>query len=138
VTNQLGINPKDALGVKKPSLSKIPPIALIHESLAMMDGAGKYGPFNWRQNKIQLSIYVDAMLRHLLAFWSGEQYAEDSGCHHLGHMRACAGILLDAEATGNLVDDRSANAEAFNTAMKTVMEKMPAMFERHKQLKAKS
>jgi hypothetical protein len=25
---------------------------------------------------------------------------------HLGHAKACLGILLDAEATGNLIDDR--------------------------------
>lgn len=132
----LGINPKDALGVKKPSLSKIPPIALLHESLAMMDGAGKYMPFNWRDKKIAISVYIDAMKRHLQAFESGEDYAEDSNCHHLGHLRACAGILLDAIETGNAVDDRHKNVEAYNKVFKEVMDKMPELARRHAEFHA--
>ena len=32
--------------------------------------------------------------------------APDSKAHHLGHARACLGILLDAMANGCLEDDR--------------------------------
>src|ERR1700761_7606711 len=102
----LGVNPKDLLGVKKPSITKISPIALLHETLAMMDGAGKYGPYNWRSKKVIASIYIDACKRHLDEWFEGIEEAEDSGCHHLGHARACLGILLDAQETGNLIDDR--------------------------------
>lgn len=130
---KLGTNPKDLLGVKKPSFSKIPPVALAHESLAMMDGAGKYGDYNWRGNKVQADIYVDACMRHLLAWFEGEEVAEDSGCHHLGHARACLAILLDAQATGNLVDNRPNNtSSAFKKVMEEVASKIPAMNERHK------
>jgi hypothetical protein len=133
----LGTNPKDLLGAKKPSFTKIPPVALAHESLAMMDGAGKYGPYNWRDNKVQAGIYVDAAIRHLLAWYEGEEEAEDSGCHHLGHARACLGILLDAQETGNLLDDRpvAANGSSsgiFNKVMAKVVGKIPSMNERHK------
>jgi len=99
-------NPKTTQGVKKPSLSKVPPAALAYMALAMMDGADKYGPFNWRDRKVTSSIYVDATMRHLLAWWDGEQNAKDSGYPHLAHALACLAIIVDALETGNLNDDR--------------------------------
>lgn len=99
-------NPKDLLGIKKPPLDLIPAAAELHESMAMANGAGKYGPYNWRGKQVRASIYIAAALRHLKSWQDGERVASDSGVHHLGHARACLGILLDAEATGNLIDDR--------------------------------
>ncbi len=88
-------NPKDLLGVKKVSLSKLPPVALLHASHAVMNGAEKYGPYNWRSKAVRASIYVDACERHLAAWFDGEEEAADSGVHHLGHAIACLAILLD-------------------------------------------
>lgn len=130
----LGSNPKDLLGVKKADVTKIPPVALVWESFAMMDGAGKYGAYNWRDNKVVASIYIAALFRHVLAWFEGERCAEDSSCHHLGHARACLGILLDAEATGNLIDDRPINessASALKDVLAEIASKIPAMNERH-------
>ncbi len=131
----LGSNPKDLLGSKKPSMSKVPAIGILWETLAMMDGAGKYGPYNWRDNKVVASIYVDACKRHLDAWLEGQRVAEDSGCHHLGHAKACLGLLLDAEATGNLIDDRpitEGSSEAYQATLAEVSALIPAMQERHK------
>lgn len=105
-------NPKDALGRMKPSLSSIPPAALIHEARAMMNGAEKYGPYNWREKTVSARVYIDAIWRHLLAWQDGEENAPDSGIHHLGHLRASAGILLDAQEQGMLVDDRAESGRA--------------------------
>lgn len=102
----VGINPKDALGMKKLGMNLVPPASLAYQALGMMDGAQKYGPYNWRENKVILSIYVAACLRHLLAYYDGEDNARDSGYPHLGHAIACIGIIIDALETGNLVDDR--------------------------------
>jgi hypothetical protein len=125
-------NPKDLVGAKKPSLSKIPEIALVHESLAMMDGAGKYTPYNWRDYPVQASIYVDAAKRHLGQWFEREEEASDSGCHHLGHARACLGILLDAQETGNLIDDRPVGSRGVLARVyEKVTAKIPAMLERH-------
>ena len=99
----LGSNPKDILGAKKVDTTLIPAVALAWEALAMMDGAGKYDPYNWRANKVIARIYVAAAKRHLDLWLEGQEEAEDSGCHHLGHARACCGILLDAQTTGNLI-----------------------------------
>jgi hypothetical protein len=100
-------NPKDLIGVTKtPNLSVIPSTALIHLGEAMRNGGEKYGPFNWREHPVRSSIYVDACLRHIMAWQDGEEEAEDSGCHHLAHAMACLGILLDAQEVGNLIDER--------------------------------
>lgn len=78
----------------------------------MMNGAEKYGAYNWRGNPVVAHIYVDAAMRHLLAWFDGEETAQDSGCHHLAHAMACMAILLDAKETGNLTDDRPINGSA--------------------------
>lgn len=106
-------NPKDAIGRKKPMLHLIPPSALILESLAMRNGAEKYNPYNWRRATVAATVYVDAVMRHLLAWLDGEENAPDSGIHHLAHARASLGIIIDAQVQGTMVDDRpSANGAA--------------------------
>lgn len=100
-------NPKTAIGMTKPSPSKVPASAIVYASLAMMNGAQKYGAYNWREKKVTSSIYVDAAIRHLMAWFdSREELAPDSGVPHLGHALASISILVDALETGNLVDDR--------------------------------
>lgn len=100
------INPKDILGEKKPSLHLIPAPAEIAESMAMSHGARKYGEFNWREKVVKASCYVSAARRHLAQWFDGQDDDPESGVSHLAHVRACMGILLDAQAIGNLGDDR--------------------------------
>lgn len=101
-----GPNPKDIVGSTKVSISKLPAIGIIHGAHAMMNGAGKYGPYNWRDKSVQASIYVDAAMRHILEWFEGQELAPDSKCHHLGHALACCAILLDAQANSAMIDDR--------------------------------
>lgn len=114
-------NPKDLIGLGKPRLDLVPPSALIEMARAMADGADKYGAYNWRTKDVRLTVYVAAILRHVAQLLDGEDVAADSGVKHLGHILACAGILVDAEAGGHLVDDRppkgsaSALIEAYTT-----------------------
>lgn len=100
-------NPKTIQGLKKPSMSCVPPIALLHLSHAMMDGEKKYGRMNWRKHTVSSSVYYDAAMRHLMAWFDGETCAPDSGVHHLGHVMACCAILLDGESLAVLNDDRN-------------------------------
>jgi hypothetical protein len=99
-------NPKDLVGNTKVSLTKLPAIAVAQGAMAMMDGAEKYGPYNWRDKEVIAGIYVDAALRHLQCWFEGQECASDSKVHHLGHAIACCAILLDAQAKGKLVDNR--------------------------------
>lgn len=99
-------NPKDRHGASKPSVALVPPVALLHEAMAFEQGAQKYGAYNWRDHKVSAMVYVNAALRHLLDYLDGADRASDSGAHNLGHARACMAILLDAESSGTLLDDR--------------------------------
>ncbi|WRQ08292.1 DUF5664 domain-containing protein [Mycobacterium phage jiawei] len=99
-------NPKTRFGMAKPPIGLIPGPAMIHMAEAFRDGAQKYGPANWREDPVSSSTYINAAFRHILSWYDGEEEAQDSGVHHLGHAAACLAILLDAQAQGTLHDDR--------------------------------
>jgi hypothetical protein len=100
-------NPKDLLGRLKPPLHLVPQSANILEAVVFSLGARKYGgAYNWRVKPVIASIYVSAAMRHLAQWLDGQDDDAESGVSHLAHARACLGILLDALATGHLVDDR--------------------------------
>tara|TARA_R110000787_G_scaffold41507_2_gene102526 strand:+ start:686 stop:1051 length:366 start_codon:yes stop_codon:yes gene_type:complete len=106
MTNLPDGNPKTVYGVQKPSLSLIPLVALEAAAGAHQLGADKYGPWNWRESSVAASVYVNAILRHVKAWHEVEDTDSESGISHLGHVMACCGILLDAQANGQLIDDR--------------------------------
>ena len=101
-------NPKDAIGSSKMPVHLWPETATLVGSLALLDGALKYGRSNFRAIGVRSSIYYDAARRHLTAWFEGEDVDPDSGVPHLGHALACLAILVDAEAAGKLNDDRMA------------------------------
>jgi hypothetical protein len=99
-------NPKQDVGAKKAPLELVPPVLMIAASAALANGAEKYGAYNYREAGVKASIYYAAALRHLSAWWDGEEIAEDSGVDHLAHVAACIAILLDTKSIGRMVDDR--------------------------------
>ena len=99
-------NKKTAVALNKPRISDVPPVAMFAMGAAMSDGAAKYGRYNWRDDGATVSVFVDAMTRHLLDYWNGEDFAHDSRVHHLAHLMAGGAILLDAALHGKLNDDR--------------------------------
>lgn len=99
-------NPKDALGLKKPPLRLVPAALLLYVSRVMGLGAQKYGLYNWRTKQVRLTVYLEAAQRHILAKLDGQDLDPESGMPHEAHAAACMGIILDAMATGNLIDDR--------------------------------
>jgi hypothetical protein len=84
----------------------VPPRALAHVALAFADGGMKYGPYNWHKEKITASVYYGAALRHLNAWWEGEEVASDGVAHHLAHACACLLMILDTMHTEWLQDNR--------------------------------
>jgi len=100
------MNPKDLVGAKKAPLALVPQALVIGAAEAMQNGAEKYGPFNWREYPVQVMTYVEAAQRHLAAFIDGQDNAEDTGIHHLKHVVAGMGILLDSIALGIAEDNR--------------------------------
>jgi hypothetical protein len=100
------LDPKKTQSVQKPQLQLIPPALNAPLAAALHNGSTKYGPWNWRENKVDLMTYIGAMRRHLDALLDGADIAQDSGVHHLGHVAASCAIVLDAQAHGTLVDNR--------------------------------
>lgn len=96
-------NPKDSIGVTKPPLSCVPCGPLFEVGAAMLDGSCKYGRHNYREIGVRASVYYDAMMRHAMKWWEGEDRDRDSGCLHLAHLAACALILTDCP---DVTDDR--------------------------------
>ena len=78
----------------KPDLDLIPPEFQDAVALAFMDGERKYSRHNYR-NGMEWTRLLSAAKRHLNAFSAGEDYAEDSKVHHLGHAGACIAMLMD-------------------------------------------
>ncbi len=104
--NLKSTNPKDLIGSDKLPFHLVPASAIAYECLAFLEGALKYGRSNWRAAGVRFSIYYDACLRHLTKCIEGEWIDSESGIPHLGHARACLGIIIDAYESGMLKDDR--------------------------------
>jgi hypothetical protein len=99
-------NPKTQYGLAKPGLSNVPPLPLFAIGQVMADGAAKYGPMNWRKDPVSASTYYDAAMRHLMAWWDGQDLDPMTGLSHLAHVAANMCILLDADSGPWLQDDR--------------------------------
>lgn len=54
-------------------------------------GASKYSARNWEKG-YEVSLSFAALMRHLTAFWGGEDYDKQTGCHHL------ASVIFHASA----------------------------------------
>ncbi len=112
------INPKDAIGQGKLPMHLVPTAVTRYAALAFAEGALKYGKYNWRVAGVRMSIYLDALHRHLAKLQDGEWADGDSmdpdaegnpqgtQVPHLANIIACAGIILDAWECAKLTDDR--------------------------------
>ena len=107
MSNEKLSNPKDAIGSTKVPMSLVPGIVIAHASLAWLEGKTKYGGVNWRDAGVRATVYADAILRHFFKWFDGGETADPmTKVRHLASIIASAGILLDAELAGKLVDDR--------------------------------
>ena len=103
-----GTDPKQRYGEKKPQLHLIPKAALDEMARALELGKRKYGERNWiTGDGVQITTYLSAIGRHLALITDGtEDIDPESGAHHLGHIMAGCGIILDAMKHGKLIDNR--------------------------------
>lgn len=101
-------NLKNVRGREKPQIQLFPVAGIIDGALAMVEGAEKYGPGNWRHDHIDLMQYLRAILAHTYAIIEGEDVDPESAHMklHLGGVLASAAIIADAREAGVLVDDR--------------------------------
>ena len=99
-------NPKDSVGVKKVPMNHVPVRVMMELGLAMLEGALKYGSHNYRAAGVRASVYYDAFMRHMGAWWEGEDTDPDSGISHIIKAMTCLMVLRDSQHMGNWVDDR--------------------------------
>lgn len=99
-------NPKDHFGSQKIDLGLVPWTLMVCAATAFLEGALKYGRFNWRIAGVRSSIYHAALLRHVAKWWNGQNHDAATRVHHLDNAIACLTILRDAELYGKLTDDR--------------------------------
>jgi len=99
-------NPKDAIGIKKAPMSTVSAPVLMEMGLAMLEGDRKYGRHNYRVIGVRSSVYYDAAMRHLMAWWEGEDIDPDSGISHVTKALSCLSVLRDAMINEKFTDDR--------------------------------
>ena len=68
-------------------------------------GAKKYDDRNWEKGFAWSRPY-GALIRHITAWWEGENYDDETGISHLAHAGCCLLMLLTFELRGTGTDDR--------------------------------
>lgn len=99
-------NPKDIIGSDKLPLSLVPGTTKAYLALGHSEGHLKYGLVNWREAGVRMSIYLDALERHIEKLKGGEWEDETTQVPHLANAITCLSIIIDAHETGMLIDDR--------------------------------
>ena len=122
-------NPKDIIGSNKLPFHLCPTTFTAGVSMAFLEGCLKYGRSNFRAVGVRASIYYDACIRHLIAWFEGEDIDPDSGISHIYKAGACLAVIADAMEADKLNDDRMISG-----GYKQVIEKFTPMI---KELKEK-
>ncbi len=133
-------NPKDAIGITKPPTSVLPFPVLFEVGNALFEGALKYGRHNYREAGVLASVYVDGAMRHLGAWWEGQDLDPDSELSHITKAIAGLMVLRDSMMRGNWKDDRppKSNVEEWmaeaDAKTKALLEKYPNPKKPHTQI----
>ena len=101
-------DPKQGAGALKVPFAALPWAVIAEMAVAHGEGARKYGRHNWRKGEVLASTYFAAAMRHLCAWFEGEDIDADSGLSHLTKALASIAVLRDAQISGTAVDDRPA------------------------------
>lgn len=78
----------------KARMELLPPRPLMEIAEVLAFGAEKYAAWNWSEG-IAASRLFGAMLRHLWAWWCGEDNDPETGKSHLAHAGCCLLFLAD-------------------------------------------
>lgn len=110
-------NPKAIVGIKKVPMSAVSAPVMAEIGVAMLEGAAKYGRHNYRAVGVRSSVYYDSTMRHLMAWWEGEDVDADSGMSHVTKAITSLVVLRDAMIQGMCTDDRPPSSVEFYTAL---------------------
>lgn len=128
-------NPKDLIGSSKVPLGLVPPLTMAYLAVGHLEGDLKYGRVNWREAGVRFSIYLDAMLRHIMKLRDGEWADETTLVPHLASILCSASIIIDAHHAGKLIDDRPKSNEATSDAIDDLSENVKHLQELFKDKK---
>lgn len=94
---------------EKPRYDLIPPEFLEATATILTYGAQKYADRNWERGMAWGRVFA-ALMRHLWAWWRGENVDPETGKSHLWHAACGVAFLIAYEARGVGVDDRAKNS----------------------------
>lgn len=83
----------------------LPPSLLEAVADILTFGAQKYAPRNWEKG-ISWGRVFGATMRHMWAWWRGENLDPETGKSHLWHAACCVAFLIEYERTHPELDDR--------------------------------
>lgn len=92
-------------GVKPERFDLVPPDALAELSRVFGFGATKYADRNWERGYSWGKSYA-ALMRHMTAWWGGEDVDPESGQSHVAHAMWHCSVLLTFIRTHPEKDDR--------------------------------
>ena len=102
---------------EKVRLELLPPDFLVGVGKVLTFGAKKYAAGNWAiGDGFEWSRLYGALLRHMLAWASGEDKDPESGLSHLYHAGCMLAFLAAHVERGKGKDDRVEIGVSFNTA----------------------
>lgn len=96
-TNERGAGLKYDSG--KPRMSLVPPHALTEMAKVMTFGASKYKAHSWKDVENAQERYLDALLRHAIAYVAGERIDPESGLLTMAHIMCDAAFLIELDMT---------------------------------------
>jgi len=111
-------NPKQLQGDYKVPLHLVPPGLTIYAAMALGEGglwkATPYGPYNFRDSKVEVMTYIGGIMRHLVDFLDGTDNDPDSPVNKpsLAGVAGSLAILIDAIENGNAIDNRPKKGNA--------------------------
>ncbi len=96
---------------RKDDTGKLPwdllPGDALEEIVKVLDfGARKYAPRNWERGMAWSRPFA-ALMRHMWAWWGGQDKDPETGISHLAHAGCCLFFLLGYEKRRIGVDDRA-------------------------------
>jgi hypothetical protein len=120
----------------KPQMGLMSQVFLMGLSRVLTFGATKYASHNWRKG-IAYSRLFDALMRHLWAWWGGEEIDPESGECHLDHAACCLMFLREMREDRADLDDRYFRPIVQATIEAKELAEMAAKRDQHGQVIAK-
>jgi len=101
---------------QKARMDLVPPEIIEAVAWVLTFGAGKYGQRNWERGMNWGRPYA-ALMRHMLAWWSGEENDPETGYPHTWHAACCLAFLITYQHRNIGTDDRPTTKETKDARM---------------------